>query len=233
MKSYNIHFIRHGACEESRKGVYVGTKDVELSKDGIKELKKLDKEFVYPGTAVVFTSPLKRCLQTCEILYPAMKPIVIDDLRECSFGEWEGRTADSLVSNEDFKKWLAGDTSVKPPKGESGAEFTKRICKIFQNIVDGLIKTGNTDAVIVTHGGVIMTLLSIYGLPQAKPFDWAMDDGCGFSIRIMPSLWMRDKVAEVYSRLPYEKEKDEYDDTDSIAYFDDYSGNDPDDREDI
>ena len=115
---------------------------------------------------LLFTSPLKRCLETCEIIYPAMKPIVIEDLRECSFGEWEGRTADSLSTNEEFKKWLAGDTSVKPPKGESGAEFTKRICKVFMDMVDGLIKTGTTDAVVVTHGGVIMTLLSVYGLPQ-------------------------------------------------------------------
>ena len=223
MKSYNIHFIRHGACKETRKGIYVGTKDVPLSGEGVRELKKLDREYDYPGTAVVFTSPLVRCLETCEIIYPAMKPIVINELRECSFGEWEGRDADSLSSNEDFKKWLAGDTTVKPPKGESGAEFTKRVSRIFIEIVDGLIKTGNNDAVIVTHGGVIMTLLSVFGLPQAKPFDWAMEDGCGYSMRITPMLWMRDHVGEVYARLPYEKKNDDddkyYDDY-SIAYFD-------------
>ena len=212
MKSYRIHFIRHGACEESRRGVYVGTKDVPLSEEGIRELKELDEAFDYPGTPVVFTSPLKRCTQTCNILYPAIPPIVINELCECSFGEWEGRTADSLSANEDFKKWLAGDTSVKPPKGESGAEFTRRVCNIFQKIVDGLISTGNTNAVIVTHGGVIMTLLSVYGLPQAKPFDWVCDDGCGYSMRITPSLWMRDRVGEVYAKLPYPKRVDEYED---------------------
>ena len=223
MKSYQIHFIRHGACEETAKGQYVGTKDVSLSEDGIAELRKLDKEFDYPGTPVIFTSPLKRCLQTCEIIYPAIKPIVINELRECSFGEWEGRTAESLSNNEDFKKWLAGDTSVKPPKGESGADFTRRVCNIFQDIVDGLIKTGTTNCVIVTHGGVIMTLLSVYGLPQAKPFAWAMNDGCGFSLRVTPSLWMRDRVAEVYSKLPYKKNKDEDEyGYDEIVYFDKY-----------
>ncbi len=221
MKSYQIHLIRHAACEETRKGEYVGTKDVPLSKEGIAELKRLDEKFDYPGAPVIFTSPLKRCLQTCEIVYPALKPIVINELRECSFGEWEGRTADSLSNNEDFKKWLAGDTTVKPPKGESGAEFTRRVCNIFKDIVDGLIKTGTTNCIIVTHGGVIMTLLAVYGLPQAKPFEWAMNDGCGFSLRITPSLWMRDRVAEVYARVPYEKEKDEYD-YDEIVYFDKY-----------
>lgn len=210
MKSYKIHLIRHGAYEDMSKGAYIGTKDVNLSKSGIAELKKLDRDFIYPGAPVIFTSPLKRCIKTCEILYPALEPIVIDRLSECCFGEWEGLTADDLSNNEDFKQWLAGSPDVKPPKGESNDDFTRRICNIFQDIVDGLIKTGNTECIIVTHGGVIMTLLSVYGLPQAKPFDWAMNSGCGYSLRVTPSLWMRDRVCEVYSTLPYSK-REEYD----------------------
>lgn len=229
MKSYKIHLIRHGAFEEMEKGAYIGTKDVDLSKDGISELKKLDRDFIYPGTPVIFTSPLKRCLKTCEILYPAIKPIVIDQLSECSFGEWEGLTADDLSDNDEFKQWLAGSAEVKPPKGESGADFTRRVCNMFQDIVDGLVKTGNTECVIVTHGGVIMTLLSVYGLPQAKPFDWATECGCGYTLRVTPSLWMRDRVAEVISRLPYAK-KEELSKEDffgsSQAYFEDFESTD-------
>ena len=50
---------------------------------------------------------------------------------------------------------------------------------MFDSIVEGLMKTGTTEAATVTHGGVIMTLLAGYGLPQAKPFEWAMENGCG------------------------------------------------------
>lgn len=50
---------------------------------------------------------------------------------------------------------------------------------MFESIVEGLMKTGTTESVIVTHGGVIMTLLAVYGLPQAKPFEWTMDNGFG------------------------------------------------------
>ncbi len=208
MKSYTIHFIRHGAAQETKQGAYIGTKDVPLSERGISELKYLDSTYVYPHAPVLFTSPLKRCLSTCEIIYPSLKPLVIEDLRECSFGEWEGLTADDLKNNDTFKKWLAGDEGVAPPKGESGMEFTARVCAAFESIVNGLIKTGNTDSIIVTHGGVIMTLLSVYGIPQAKPFDWVMEDGCGYSVRVTPSLWMRDNVMEVYAQVPYDKETD-------------------------
>lgn len=199
MKSYIIHFIRHGSIGDTLAGKYIGTTDAPLSDRGRMDLRKLDYEYKYPGTQVVFTSPLKRCTETAKILYPEQNPLVIDNLSECNFGEWEGKTADDLKNDPDFKKWLAGDSSVKPPRGESNADFTRRVCKMFESIVEGLMKTGTTESVIVTHGGVIMTLLAVYGLPQAKPFEWTMDNGFGYSLRVTPVLWQRDKVCEVFS----------------------------------
>lgn len=206
MKSYVIHFIRHGSIDETLSGKYIGTTDVSLSDKGKMSLKKLNFDYVYPQAPVVFTSPLKRCTQTCKILFPNIKPLVIDALSECNFGEWEGKTAEELKTDPDFEKWLAGNNSVKPPRGESNDDFVRRICKMFESIVEGLMKTGTTECAIVTHGGVIMTLLAVYGLPQAKPFEWTMDNGFGYSLRVTPMLWQRDKVCEVFSALPYEKE---------------------------
>ena len=203
MKSYVIHFIRHGAVDEALSGKYIGTTDPPLSDKGRAALRRLDFEMRYPGAQALFTSPLKRCTETCKILYPNLKPLVIANLSECNFGEWEGKTADELKDDADFRKWLAGDNTVKPPRGESNADFVRRICKMFESIVEGLMKTGTTESVIVTHGGVIMTLLAVYGLPQAKPFEWAMDNGCGYSIRITPMLWQRGKVAEVFQKIPF------------------------------
>lgn len=208
MKSYIIHFIRHGAIDETLSGKYIGTTDVPLSEKGRLDLKKLDYEYRYPGTQVVFTSPLKRCTETCKILYPELNPLSITALSECNFGEWEGKTTEELKNDPDFEKWLAGDNSVKPPRGESNADFTRRICRMFESIVEGLIKTGTTESVIVTHGGVIMTLLAVYGLPQAKPFEWTMDNGFGYSLRVTPMLWQRDKVCEVFRTIPMELETD-------------------------
>ena len=68
------------------------------------------------------------------------------------------------------------------------------------------------DAIVVTHGGVIMTLLASFGIPKAKAFQWGSNNGCGYSIRITPSLWVRDHVFEVYDKVPesiYEADRDE------------------------
>ena len=207
MKSYVIHFIRHGAVDETLSGKYIGTTDPPLSDKGRAALRRLDFEMRYPGAQALFTSPLKRCTETCKILYPNLKPLVIANLSECNFGEWEGKTADELKDDADFRKWLAGDNTVKPPRGESNADFVRRICKMFESIVEGLMKTGTTESVIVTHGGVIMTLLAVYGLPQAKPFEWTMDNGFGYSVRVTPMLWQRGKVTEVFQKIPFDKDE--------------------------
>ena len=209
MKSYVIHFIRHGSIDETLSGKYIGTTDVPLSDKGKTALRKLDYDYSYPGAQALFTSPLKRCTQTAQLLYPDLKPLVIANLSECNFGEWEGKTADELKNDEDFQKWLAGDNGVKPPRGESNADFVRRICLMFESIVEGLMKTGVTESVIITHGGVIMTLLAVYGLPQAKPFEWTMDNGFGYSVLVTPMLWQRGKVCEVFQKVPLLREEQE------------------------
>ena len=206
MKSYYVHLIRHGAVSPTLKGRYIGMTDVPLSEEGKAGIRRLEANLDYPYAKVVFSSPLKRCTMTARMIYPDHEPLIIDQLAECHFGEWENKTAEELRDDDIFKRWLAGDSSVKPPRGESNEDFTRRVCLMFEDIVNGLMKTGTTDAAIVTHGGVMNLILAVYGLPQAKPFDWACDNGYGYSMRIDPGLWMRDKVAEVFARIPKPRE---------------------------
>lgn len=202
MKSYQIHLIRHGTTEGNRKGQYIGATDVPLSEEGKEALRQLAKECDYPGAAVFYTSPLKRCVETCRILYPEVTPVAVPGFAECDFGDWEGKTADDLKDDPGFRQWLESGQQSAPPNGESGKDFTYRVCYTFEKLVEGMMRTGTTQAVIVAHGGVIMTLLSAYGLPRASFYDWIVDNGCGYSLRITPGLWMRDNVAEVYGKIP-------------------------------
>lgn len=204
MKSYQIHLIRHGETDANFKGQYIGVTDIPLSKDGLKSLKELDNKYKYPGAAVFFTSPLKRCIQTINTLYPSITPTIIDELKECNFGDWEGKTAKQLENNHNFKDWLNNSQNISPPNGESGIVFAHRVCSAFEKLVMNLMKSGTTQAVVVTHGGVITTLLAAYGIPRANPFDWIVEPGHGYSIRITPGLWMRDMVCEVYSKIPFD-----------------------------
>ncbi len=202
MKSYQIHLIRHGITDANKNGCYIGSTDLPLSDLGKSQLLEIKNGARYPKSNIIYTSPLKRCIQTCEILYPENQYISVPGLSECDFGNWEGKSAKELENDQDFKKWLEDSSKNPPPNGESSIKFTHRICLTFEKIVEGLMRAGTTTAVIVTHSGVLTTLLAAYGLPKANPMDWVTNPGCGYSLRITPSLWMRDMVAEVYERLP-------------------------------
>lgn len=203
MKSYYIHLIRHGLTQANLLGQYVGSTDCALAPEGISQLEELCKKFEYPAAKQFYSSPLLRCIQTLKILYPDANATLIDDLRECDFGDWEGKTAKDLAAQgSDFVNWFQEGAQSAPPNGESGVQFRYRVCRAFESIVQHLLRTGTTSAVIVTHGGVIMNLLAAYGLPKANFYEWMTDNGCGYTLQITPGLWMRSMVAEVCQTLP-------------------------------
>ena len=207
MKSYTIHFIRNALTDENLEGRYIGHTNVALSDEGKAQLAQMREELIYPPVDAVFTSPLKRCTDTAAILYPESIPLIIEGLIEYNFGEFENKTAEQLEKYEEFPRWLAGEKGVKPPYGESNEDFTKRVCDTFEKIAEGLMKTGTTSAAIVTHGGVIMTILASYGIPEYPMHEWLTPNGCGFTVKLNPSLWMRSKKFEVFSEFPYEREE--------------------------
>ncbi|NLL62924.1 MAG: histidine phosphatase family protein [Ruminococcaceae bacterium] len=203
MKTYKIHLIRHGLTEGNLEGKYIGHKDIPLCEQGIFELKRMKEDMIYPDINTLFSSPLNRCLKTAEILFPKIKPIIIDDLIEYNFGEFEGLTADELKDKDTFKEWLSGGPDSAPPFGESNAQFGTRIANAFEKIIEGLMKTGVTESAIITHGGVIMGIMSMFAIPELPMPEWLVPNGCGFTVRITPSLWAQIKKMEFAFEIPF------------------------------
>ena len=202
VKSYTLYLFRHGLTKGNINAQYIGHTDLPLTTDSISDLKNIKAKHHYPEVDVVFTSPLKRAVSSAEIMFPKNNKIVIDQFIEYNFGEFEGLTAEDLKDNDDFRQWLGGDITARPPHGESKAEFVHRICTAFEKVIDGCIKTGNQNIAIVSHAGVLMTILASYGIPEAPMAHWQMDAGYGFKCRITPSLWMRGRKMEVIDTAP-------------------------------
>ncbi len=207
MKTYTIYLFRHGLTKGNINAQYIGHTDYPLTSGGIEQLKKIKAKHHYPEVDAVFSSPLKRAVQSAKIMFDGAEPIIIDDFIEYNFGEFEECTAKDLENNEDFAAWLHGDIYARPPYGESNAEFAQRVCSAFEKVVSGIIKTNTKTSAIVCHAGVLMTILSCYGLPEAPMAHWQMDPGYGFELRITPNLWMQANKAEVCDTVP-ERMKD-------------------------
>ena len=137
-----------------------------------------------------------------KLLYPEADPEVVLEMAECDFGDWENKRVEDLQQDPRFLQWMEQGGQTAPPNGESGPVFLQRVCKGFETLVQNMMVKGETSAVLVTHAGVITGLLSAYGLPRAQPYEWMCQPGCGYSVRITPSLWMRSMVMEVFATLP-------------------------------
>lgn len=209
----DLHFIRHGITKSNLEGRYTGFADVPLCEDGFARIKKLKEKFIYPEASVFFSSPLLRCKQTLSVIYPQVKDFTeVEGLKENNFGDWEGLTPDELKSNELYKVWVQQkDFSIAPPNGESYKAFVERVFFSFEKLVDRILKAECKSVVIVTHGGVIMMILTQYASQKKPAAEWMVDNGCGYSVTVKLGKWMSEKKFDVYDRVPKGYTSDDFD----------------------
>jgi len=198
MKTYKIHLIRHGLTDGNLNGQYIGARtDLPLSASGVRELSLLRDSVDYPEIEALYSSPMLRCKQTAAVLYPEKSVNINENLREYDFGDFEGKTADMLESNPDFRDWAAGKIPC-PPNGETTEEFIKRVCLGFNQIVLDMMEKGITNSAVIMHGGAIMMLLSASAVPRKQTVEWTSDAGRGYSVMVTPSLYHSSGIIEVY-----------------------------------
>lgn len=205
MKTFKLHLIRHGLTQGNIDGLYVGSgTDLPLCDTGRAQLTQLTQRFAYPEVDVVFSSPLARAVETSNILFPnAAHKYSVDALREAGFGKFEGKPIQDLVRDPDFVRWMDPNSGYTPEGAEPTPEFHKRCADALMKLFEYMIKAGIEEAACVTHGGVIMSMLSQRALPSRKPEQWMADPGCGYTIRTDVQLWMRDNLVEAIDIVPY------------------------------
>lgn len=148
--------IRHGATQANERHAYAGASDVPLSEKGMQALLAVRDQ--YPKAVCYFTSGMRRARQTLEILYGDVPSMDIPALAECRLGAFEGHTHDELYAQSPvYRAWLAetGD-AVVCPGGESRQAFDARVVEGWRLLA---AQPWSGLAVLVTHGGVIASLL--------------------------------------------------------------------------
>lgn len=204
MKTFKLHLIRHGLTQGNIDGVYVGGGlDMPLCAQGEEDLRTMTKRYTYPQVGTVFSSPMLRALQTAEILFPYVQnKLVLEDLRENVFGEFEGKKVADLMEDERFTQWLDPKSGFVPKGGESGQQFSQRTIRAVLNMIKHMMDNNIPEAACVTHGGVIMSILGQMALPRKKPAEWLADNGAGFTVQTSAALLMRDGLVEAVAIVP-------------------------------
>jgi alpha-ribazole phosphatase len=201
-------FLRHGRTEGNLNGRYVGRTDEPLASVGADELRRAAKEAERFHPSVVISSPMLRCTQSEEILFPGIRPILIPEFSEINFGSFEGHTYEELKDRWDYQRWLDSGGTLPFPNGESMDSYRKRVlkgAKILNEILlsmrygkrqDTILAEADTepkpesfqeetaaDAALIVHGGTMMALFSALATPERSYFDWHTEHGCGYLVR--------------------------------------------------
>ncbi len=160
-----IIFIRHGETDFNKRKLFFGHLDPELNEKGREQLKKTKALLEKQKTKIdiVFSSDLKRCRQSLEIL-EIDKNIEKNfelDLRELNFGIFEGKTYEEIKSEfpEKVVEMQENWKKFKVEKSESLEELLSRVIKKLKEIIK---KYRGKKILIVSHAGVIQTIISYY-----------------------------------------------------------------------
>ena len=206
MRAYHISLFRHGSTKANDEGIYIGNTDYPLTDMGCAELAgKLD-QYEYPRVQRVYSSPLSRCTETAEILFPDVPMYISPDLRELNFGIFEGKSALELVGREDYRTWLKGGSpEIRPPEGESAEELCIRSYKAINTILLDMMENDFAHCAVITHAGVISNLLACFGLPKYSATQLHSEAGEGFEILLTAQMWQRSQAFEILGMTPYSR----------------------------
>ena len=155
--------IRHGKTAGNLLGRYIGSRtDEPLCDEGREGL--AGKQL--PEVERLYVSPMKRCVETAEILWPGFdrkKMQKVTDLRECDFGDFENKNYKELSGNGDYQAWIDSNGTLPFPNGESMDAFKSRCLEAFARIVEEVSGAE-------------------YGYPKAAYFDYQVKNGCGYRL---------------------------------------------------
>lgn len=177
--------IRHGETDSNIRHAYCGWTDAALNDNGKAQAGRAADRLKDVKADFVYSSPLKRTLETASIITGGSAADIITDdrLKEQNFGEWEDLTYEEITCKdpEECLKWRADWANYCMKSGESPAQMYKRVTEF----IDGLIARHHSSSVfVVTHLGCIRMMLAyLLGMPFEGLWRFRVDN-CGIS-RVM------------------------------------------------
>ena len=168
--SVEVVFETHSLSVDNKRGIATGWLAGRLSRDGRRLAAELGDRRREDGISVVFTSDLRRAVETAEIAFAGTAIPICPDarLRECNYGELNGMP----VSRLECERPLRIDRPF--PGGESWCQAVDRV----RGFLHELVATHDDERVLVIgHVATRWALDHVVNgtsLPELveAPFDW-------------------------------------------------------------
>lgn len=165
-----LYLVRHGETDANAVSRYAGWSDDRLNERGRAQAEELAKRLAAEGVRHVFASPVRRTVETAEILGRELDGLVrtVHGLHEISLGRWKGLTEEEVRDRwpEEYDAWRRTPDSFRLEGRETLEEVRARSLEAVDQVARSLFAEPEVPAVLVTHLAVIRVLwLHAHGRP--------------------------------------------------------------------
>jgi probable phosphoglycerate mutase len=167
MRPLQVWLARHGETDWSAAGRHTGRTDLALNDAGRRAAEAVGRTLDGIALTAVFTSPLGRAAETCRLAGLGDRAVVLPDLAEWDYGDYEGLTTAAIrESRPGWTVWRDGC-----PGGETATDVGTRADRVLARLRDE-----DGDVVLFGHGHALRVLAARWiGLPAENGALLALD----------------------------------------------------------
>ena len=152
-----------------------------MDNTGLKQAQLLAQYLAEEKITAVYSSPLKRALQTAQEIatYHNVKVDIVSEITDIDFGEWQGLSHNAVKQryNSTYNAWLNNPHLMNLPGGESLNDATKRALGLLNQVIT---KHEETIA-LVSHRVINKVLIcALLGLDNSHFWNIRLDT-CGMT----------------------------------------------------
>jgi broad specificity phosphatase PhoE len=159
----------HSITVDNERGIATGWLEGELSAEGRRLARALGERRCNDGLACVFTSDLRRAVETAAIAFERCELEIRQDarLRECNYGELNGRPVSEIEPRRRF-------VDEPYPAGESWRDSAERMRSFLDDVAD---EFDDRRVLVIAHSAqrwALRHLLEEVPLEELidSPFEW-------------------------------------------------------------
>ncbi len=169
-----LWLVRHGQTDWNTQGRFQGQADPPLNAAGLAEAAQAGQQLAGAGLQALFSSDLRRALQTAEVIarLTGLQVQIEPRLREVCLGAWEGMLFKEIKLNypAEVEARLRDPLGFRPPGGETLQEVAARA---FQAADEIAARYAGRPVAIVSHGLTLAALITCaQGTGLARAFEF-------------------------------------------------------------
>ncbi|HEX5874566.1 MAG TPA: histidine phosphatase family protein [Pyrinomonadaceae bacterium] len=176
--------IRHASCNGLGRTLWGRTAGVCLNEKGQLQAQRLANRFSGITLQAIYSSPLERAVETAETIARTTNLEVIKSpaFDEIDFGEWTGKSLESLSSDERWRRFNTYRSATRIPGGESFLEVQNRTVRELDALAS---QYGRASVAIVSHADVIKAAVGYFSATPIDLLDRIEISPCSISVVAM------------------------------------------------